>query len=69
MQSIENRRYRTKKHPVSRRTRASFSADILQAGAVKGSKVVVYGHYLNCDFASRNAEGCVQFLHDDAASF
>ena len=35
-QSIENRCYRTKKYTVWRRARASFSPEILHAGAVKG---------------------------------
>ena len=34
--SIQNRRYRTETYTVWRRVRASFSPEILQAGAVKG---------------------------------
>ena len=34
--SIESRCYRIEKHTVCRRVRASFSPDLLQAGAVNG---------------------------------
>ena len=39
MCGIENRCYRTRKYTVCRGIRASFSPEILQAGAVKGLKV------------------------------
>ena len=42
--SIENRCYRSEKYTVSRRVRASFSPEILQAGAVKGLNTVERDH-------------------------
>ena len=43
--SIESRCYRTGKYTVCRRVRASFSPDILQAGAVKGSRIPSTGSH------------------------
>ena len=59
MCTIENRCYRTRKVTVRRRVRASFSPEILQAGAVKGLNVALVFLLVsvNCNTAQAKEEG------------